>query len=240
MAFEVLPAIDVSGGRLVRIRPFGPGAVDDFGGDPHAAAAAFVEAGARWIHVVDVDLAYEGVAKNLELLRTLTTLGAWVQASGGIASMDAVAAAFDAGAARAVLGSGALADRRLVEEATSRFGERVSVGLEVDGPRITARGSSGVVLDLAETLDWLLELDTPRFVVTAVRRVSAGSGPDLEAIAAVLASGMPTIAAGGITTIDDLVRLRELGVEGAIVGSALLDGSLDVAEALRIGSTPDV
>jgi len=237
MPFEVIPALDVSEGRLVRVRAFGPGPVDAFGGDPLAAAHAFVAAGARWLHVVDVDLAFEGEPRNLDVVRALSGSGAWIQASGGIAELRVATEAFAAGAARVVLGSASLADRALVEDAASRFGPRIAIGVEIEDERIVARGRREVVLDLTETLSWLRELDAPRLVATSVTRVGEASGPDLDGLRRVVDTGLPTIAAGGIATIDDVLALFELGAEGAIVGRAALDGTLDLAEALGICST---
>ena len=125
-----------------------------------------------------------------------------------------------------------------MEDAASRFGPRIAIGVEIDDARIVARGRREVVLELTDTLDWLRELDAPRLVATSVRRVGEASGPDLDAIRRVVDTGLPTIAAGGIATIEELVGLSDLGAEGAIVGRAAFDGTLDVAEALRILSTP--
>ena len=110
MAFEILPAIDVAGGRLARYSPAGPEPVDVHNGDPIVAARAFVDAGARWIHVVDMDLAFLGEARNLDVLRSMVALGVHVQAAGAIVSDGGIQASLDAGVARVVLGSAALAD----------------------------------------------------------------------------------------------------------------------------------
>jgi len=234
MAFEVLPAIDVAGGRLARLTSRGPVPVDAFGGDPLAAATAFVDAGARWLHVVDLDLAFTGDPGNTGVIEAIAALGANVQASGGIASSRDVDAMLEAGASRAVLGSAALEDRGAVGDLATWFGERLAVGVETDGERIRARGRSGVELDLASTLAWLRETDVVRIVVTSVARVGALGGPDtagIRAVATVL--GRPVIGAAGIASIDDLVEVAAIpGVEGAIVGRALLDGAMGLEAAL--------
>src|SRR4051794_34774516 len=138
--FEVIPAIDVSGGRLARLTARGPVVVDAFGGDPVAAAAAFVGWGAPRLHVVDLDLAVGGEARNLEVIRAIAGLGVPVQASGGAATADEVQVLLSAGAERAVLGSAALADRVLVTGLAERLGGRLAIGVETDGDRIRARG----------------------------------------------------------------------------------------------------
>jgi phosphoribosylformimino-5-aminoimidazole carboxamide ribonucleotide (ProFAR) isomerase len=236
VAFEVIPAIDVSGGRLVRLGVHGVVAVDAFGGDPLAAATAFVEAGAGRLHVVDVDLATTGQAANLEVVRALVGLGVPVQASGGVVQAAQVEELLAAGAARVVLGSGALAARADVERLVPGLGERLCVGVEADGAEIRPRGG-GPALPLWETLMWLGELDVSRFVFTEVGRVGGLAGPDLDGVWALAThTARPVLAAGGIRSLDDLRAVAGLGgsVEGAIVGRALYEG-LDPVAALRIG-----
>jgi phosphoribosylformimino-5-aminoimidazole carboxamide ribotide isomerase len=232
--FEVIPAIDVAEGRLVRMSIGGPAVVASFAGDPLAAAEAYVAAGARWLHVVDVDLAFTGEIGNAEVVRRCALLGAHVQASGGIRSAPEVAAMLSLGADRVVLGSAALADRGGVAEILERLGERIVVGIETLDGRIRPRGrDASIDLDLADTLGWLAGLEPPRSLVTSVRRVGDLGGPDLEGLRAVLGTGRPAIAAGGIASQTDLVAVRDLGAEGAVVGRAALDGELDLTAAIR-------
>ena len=231
MTFDVLPAIDVAGGRLARYTPGGPEPVQAHGGDPIVAAQACVEAGAAWIHVVDMDLAFLGEARNLDVLRSIVALGVQVQAAGAIASDAEIEAALEAGASRVVLGSAALADMAVASRAIERFGDRLAVGIEVDGERIRARGRQAIDLPLADTLGSAVAAGATRFVLTAVPRVSTMKGPDLGALAGVVALERPVIAAGGIATADDLMAVRDAGAEGAIVGRAALEGGLDLAKA---------
>ncbi|MGH2629167.1 MAG: HisA/HisF-related TIM barrel protein [Actinomycetota bacterium] len=232
MRFEVMPAIDVSGGRLAILAPDGPQPVGAFGGDPVAAARAYVDAGARWVHVVDMDLAFEGEARNIGVVRSVSSLGAHVQASGGVVRDDDVDAMLRAGARRVVLGSGALSDDDATTEAIDRFGVRLIVGVEVEGDRIRSRGMHPVDLPLVETLGWLTAAGTPAFLVTAVDRVGRATGPDLVAIGRVVRSGRPTMAAGGISTLDDVRAVRRTGAAGAVIGRAALEGDLDLRAAL--------
>ncbi|MGH2597098.1 MAG: HisA/HisF-related TIM barrel protein [Actinomycetota bacterium] len=232
MTFDVLPAIDVAGGRLARYSPTGPEAVEAHGGEPIVAARACVDAGARWIHVVDLDLAFLGEARNLDVLRAIAELGVRVQAAGAIASDVEVEAALEAGAARVVLGSAALADMATAGGSIGRFGDRLAVGIEVDDERIRARGRRTTDLPLVSTLAAAVAAGATRFVFTAVSRVSTSTGPDLGALAGVIACGRPVIAAGGIATLDDLIAVREAGAEGAIVGRAALEGGLDLVKAI--------
>ncbi len=231
MTFDVIPAVDLSRGRLARSTPEGVRGVEAFGGDPFLAARSFVEAGARWIHVVDMDLVRAGGFVNLGVMAWIASLGARVQASGGITTPAQVEEARSAGATRVVLGSGVLAERAATEELMGRFGDGVAVGIEADGDRITPRGP-GDDLPLVGTIDWLSGVAVPRFVHTNVARVGADAGPDLEGIRALVErTGRPVIAAGGIRGPDDLREVAACGAEGAIVGRALYEG-FDLEEAL--------
>jgi phosphoribosylformimino-5-aminoimidazole carboxamide ribonucleotide (ProFAR) isomerase len=237
MTFEILPAIDVAAGRLARFGTDGVEPVNAFGGDPLAAAAVFVEAGAAWLHVVDLDLALTGESRNLGVISRIAGLGAKVQASGGITTEASAEAAADAGASRVVAGSAALADPPSLAALIERMGERLAIGIEVEEHLIRPRGF-GKELPLAETLAWLRRTQAVRFVVTGVARVGLLRGPDLAAARAVIGMGRPVLAAGGIATLADLRSLEAVGAAGAIVGRAALDGGLDLGAALGLDREP--
>jgi phosphoribosylformimino-5-aminoimidazole carboxamide ribotide isomerase len=233
--FTLLPALDVTDGRLGVYQPEGPSPVEDFEGDPVAAATAFVAAGAGWLHVVDMDLAFSGRARNVRIVRAIAEAvpQARLQASGGITSMGEVEAFLDAGAQRVVIGSAALADPTGAEALLEAVGSRSVIGIEVQDGRIRARGFVDVDLDLMSTLGWLAATGNVRgCLVTSVGRVGGLAGPDTELIRRVARRGLPTLAAGGVRSMADLVALRDAGAVGAVVGRAALDGSLDLAEAL--------
>ena len=232
MSFQVIPAIDVAGGRLARYSPGGPVPVDAHGGDPLAAARMCRAAGAEWIHLVDLDLAFSGEPRNLDVLRAVAELGARVQAAGGIVDGGDIASALDAGAARVVLGSVALADLGRTRGVIERYGDALAVGIEADGDRIKARGRRSTDLPLGETLRAAGAAGARRFVVTAVPRVATLAGPDLAAVSAAVDVGVPVIASGGMASIADLEAARDAGAEGAIVGRAALEGDLDLAAAI--------
>jgi phosphoribosyl isomerase A len=237
MSFEVIPALDVAGGRLVRIGPDGPTPVEAFGGDPATAAEAFVEAGARRLHLVDVDLATTATFGALEVLGAIAKLGVPVQVSGGVSAGSQVSELLDAGASRVVLGSAALAFRDATERLLAMLGSDLVLGIEADGPTIRPRGR-GHELPLWDTLVWLGELEVPRYLFTEVGRVGSLTGPDLDGIWALAThTGRPVLASGGVRDLDDLRAVAGLGepVEGAIVGRALYEG-LDVRQALLAGS----
>jgi len=232
VAFEIIPAIDIARGRLVRISGGDVEPVQADGGDPVTTARRFVDAGATRLHVVDVDLSATGAPANLEHLASIAAMGVPVQGSGGVTTRGQVDAFLEAGAERVVLGSAAFANRAAVEELIDAFGDRLCVGVEADGATIRPRGTDRE-LQLWDTLEWLGALDVRRFVFTDVRR--DGAGPDLDGVwALAMHTGKPVVASGGVRSMDDLRAIASLGgtVEAAIVGRALHEG-LDLAEARR-------
>ena len=230
--FEVIPAIDVVDGALAHLTRDGPIRLDAYGGDPLAAAAAMVEGGAAWLHVVDMDLAFHGDARNLDVVSAIAELRVPVQAGGAVRTVDEVDLLLAAGAERVVLGSAALADEVGARRLLVARAERLIVGIEVgDDGRIRSRGRDPVDLPLMETLGGLVAAEAPAFLVTAVARVGSSFGPDVGTVKRVVRAGRPVLAAGGITSVDHLRALRAAGAAGAVVGRAALEGSLDLAEA---------
>jgi phosphoribosylanthranilate isomerase len=232
VTFQVIPAIDVAGGRLARLSADGPVAVDAFDGDPVAAARACLEAGATFLHVVDMDLAFAGEARNAAVLRSIAALGARVQAAGAIVDDREIAAALDAGSERVVIGSAALEDLAEAGRLIERYGERLVAGIEVEDDRIRARGRRTTDLPLRETLEAVHASGAARCLITGVARVSSLSGPDVHALAIAKEFGFAVIVAGGVATVDDLVMLKDAGAEGAVVGRAALEGRLDLSAAI--------
>ncbi|MGZ8618243.1 MAG: 1-(5-phosphoribosyl)-5-[(5-phosphoribosylamino)methylideneamino]imidazole-4-carboxamide isomerase [Actinomycetota bacterium] len=232
MAFQVIPAIDLAGGGLARLSAQGPVPLEAHGGDPIAAASACLAAGARLLHVVDLDLAFSGEPGNADVLRAIVALGAGVQAAGAIVEDRQISAVLEAGARRVVLGSAALLDLDEAARLIERYGDRLVIGIEVDRDRIRARGRRTTDLPLLQTLSAVYAAGAARIVITSVRRVSTMSGPDVGALAIAVRLGLPSIAAGGIASIDDLEAVRDAGAEGAIVGRAALEGRLDLTRAI--------
>jgi phosphoribosylformimino-5-aminoimidazole carboxamide ribonucleotide (ProFAR) isomerase len=238
VTFEVLPAIDVAAGRLVSVSGGAIRDIDAFGGSPLAAAETFAAAGARWLHVVDVDRARD-LPPDPDLLARLASVGVLVQASGGIETRRAADEALGAGATRVVLGSGALLDRDAASEAIAALHTRVVVGIEADGERIRPRSSGARDLPLAPTLAWLRTLRPAGFLYTGVSRVAGLEGPDLEgARTSATALGGPVLVAGGIRDLDDVEGVRALGPDraaGCVVGRALYEG-IDLRAVLAAAS----
>jgi len=238
--FDVIPAIDVLEGRCVRLLEGRREQLTIEGGDPREAAARFAEEGAEWLHLVDLDGAFSGLPTP-GLVEQVVAAGVPVQAGGGLRSLGAIQATLDAGASRAIVGSAALeaVTGLSLSLLAARFAERLVVAVDVKDGLVVVDG-------------WVTETDvTPRrlaqecaaagiqrLLVTSTRRDGSLAGPDLGLLEDVLAAGLPVLAAGGIAALDDLVALRELGCEGAVVGSALWSGRFSLREALSVGSDP--
>jgi phosphoribosyl isomerase A len=237
----LLPAVDVAGGQAVQLVQGRAGSERRFG-DPRAAAERWQAAGAEWIHLVDLDAAF-GRGDNVEILTEVTThLRIDVELSGGIRDDDSLERALATGCARVNIGTAALEQPEWCAEAIGYYGDRIAVGLDVRGNRLAARGWTREGGDLMETLDRLDRAGCARFVVTDVNSDGMLSGPNIDLLRRVCAAtDKPVVASGGISTLADVVALAEmvpLGVEGAIIGTALYVGNFTLEEALRAAQTP--
>jgi phosphoribosylformimino-5-aminoimidazole carboxamide ribonucleotide (ProFAR) isomerase len=240
VGFDILPAVDIRGGRLARMRRGDPRTLAESEGDPFEVARRLVAAGARWIHVVDLDAAMTGEPANLDLIMRIADMPVQVQAGGGLRA-EAVADALERGAARAVLGAGGLADRNGAERSFAEHPGRVAAGLDIRGTRLSPRGGASPEEPLEPVLDWLAELDAKpvMVVVTDVERDGTLLGPDTELLVRVARRvGVPVLASGGVRSLQDLGALRALGsfVAGAVVGRALSDGLFTLEEALAVAA----
>ncbi len=231
----LLPAIDLREGRCVRLAQGDYAAETSYSDDPLAVARGFVADGAAWIHVVDLDAALEGTPRNGPIIRAIVAdVPIRVEVSGGIRDDDAVSAALDAGAARIVVGTRALADPAFVERIVAAHGERIAVGLDVRGSRLQARGWTEDAGELHPVLERLDAAGCGCFVVTDVSRDGMLNGPNLDLLADVGARTTATIvASGGVSSLDDLRALRDAGITEAIVGKALYAGRFTLPEAIE-------
>ena len=230
---ELLPAIDVTGGQAVRLSD---GSIDEGSwGSPIDVARSFDEAGARWVHLVDLDLAF-GRGENSELLaRVIREVPVRVELSGGITSRAAIEAGLAMGPERVNIATQALEDIDAVCEVVDTFGERVAVCLDVRGDRLAARGGSGEGGNVWEALRVLNEAGVARLVVTDVTRDGQMNGSNRDLLARVAdQSSARIIASGGVNSLADIEALRALGIEGAIVGKALYQGAFTLADALDV------
>jgi phosphoribosyl isomerase A len=211
-------------------------------GDPVAAASEWVDQGAEWIHLVDLDAAF-GRGNNYELLRKVvaaTPSSVNVELSGGIRDDASLAAALDTGARRVNLGTAALEDPEWADRVIRSHGDRIAVGLDVRGETLAARGWTRDGGDLWTVLDRLEAAGCSRYVVTDVTKDGMLTGPNLALLRQLCErTDSPVIASGGVSSLQDLVDIRSLvpiGVEGAIVGKALYAGAFTLREALAVAS----
>lgn len=231
---ELYPAIDLLGGEVVRLRQ---GDYDDrtvYGHDPVSTAVAFVEEGATWVHVVDLDAARSGSPVNRPVVAAIAAAvrgRAEVQTGGGVRSVADAEELAAAGVARVVMGSAAVADPSLVTAAATVV--PVAVGLDHRAGELAVHGwTEGSGVGLTEALGWFPTASA--FVITDIARDGMLTGPDLEGLAAAAAATtVPVIASGGVASLDDVVRLgRVPGIAGVITGKAVYEGRFSVAEAV--------
>jgi phosphoribosylformimino-5-aminoimidazole carboxamide ribotide isomerase len=230
-AFELVPAIDVLEGRVVRLSQGRREAVTLEGGDPLELARRFASEGATRLHLVDLDGAFTG-RPALELLQSVTAIGIPVQVGGGYRSIEAIETAFEAGADRVMVGTAAL-QAEFLDTAVARFGPALVVAIDVRDGVVVVDGwmrSSDVTAIVLATR--CAEAGVQRLLVTSTSRDGSLAGPDVALLAQLVPVGVPVLAAGGVASIDDLLVLRDLGCEGAIAGSALLAGRFTLGQAL--------
>jgi 1-(5-phosphoribosyl)-5-[(5-phosphoribosylamino)methylideneamino] imidazole-4-carboxamide isomerase/N-(5'phosphoribosyl)anthranilate isomerase len=234
---EMLPAVDIAGGQAVQLVQGVAGSEKRFG-DPIEAALRWQEAGAEWIHLVDLDAAF-GRGSNAELLARITSaVDIKIERSGGIRDDESLRIAMDSGCRRVNIGTAALEQPEWCAKAIADYGDRVAVGLDVRGRTLAARGWTEEGGDLYETLARLDAEGCARYVVTDVNKDGMLAGPNLELLRQVCeATDRPVVASGGVTTLDDISALMELvpiGVEGAIAGTALYEGRFTLQDALEL------
>jgi phosphoribosylformimino-5-aminoimidazole carboxamide ribotide isomerase len=238
---ELYPAIDLRDGGAVRL------VQGDFGrtrryGDPLSLAQRYVDGGASWIHVVDLDAARSGVGHNRDTVLAIAAhVEARIQVGGGLRTVDDAAGLLEAGIARVVLGTAALETPDVLATLAGRYPGRVAVGLDHrrGGAELAVRGwERATETSLDDALDALAVLELGAVVVTAIDRDGMLAGPDVEGLAAALArSAHPVVASGGVRSTEDLVELAGLEVggrrlTGAVVGTALVEGAMTVEEAV--------
>lgn len=233
---DLYPAIDVRGGRVVRLAKGDYDAETVYGDDPVAVAVSFATAGAPWIHIVDLDAARSGEPVNRPVVAAVAAAVsglARVQTGGGVRTLDDVKALGDGGVERVVMGSAAVADPGLVEQAAEVL--PVAVGLDHRGGELAVHGwteGSGLRLD-----DALHRFSSAAaFVITDIGRDGMLSGPDIDGLAAAAAATeVPVIASGGVASLDDLAALASIpGLAGIITGKAVYEGRFTVTEALQV------
>ena len=237
----LLPAVDVADGHAVRLTQGVAGSATSYG-DPLEVAQNFVDQGAEWLHLVDLDAAF-GRGHNTQVLRRVVAELAGsinIQLSGGIRDEESLERALTFGVRRVNLGTAALANSEWVTSAIAEHGDRVVVGLDVRGSTLAARGTADVGGDVFDAVDLLEAAGCSRFIVTDVDTDGAMTGPNLGLLRDVASrTHSPVIASGGIATLDDIAAIRglvDIGVEGAILGKALYAGAFTLSDALAVAN----
>lgn len=233
------PAIDLKDGQAVRLLRGDMEKSTVFNDDPAAQAMAFVEAGCEWLHLVDLNGAFAGEPVNAAAVEAiLERCKVPAQLGGGIRDMATIERWLDKGLQRVILGTVAVENPDLVREAAKAFPGHVAVGIDARNGRVATKGwaeeTDVMVTDLAKSFE---DAGVAAIIYTDINRDGAMQGPNVEATADLArAVSIPVIASGGVSSLDDLIALRDCGaqLDGAISGRALYDGALDLTEALAV------
>ena len=234
----ILPAIDLKDGAVVRLYKGSFDTVHQVATDPVTVARAFQEAGATWIHMVDLDGARDGVRRNAQLVQAVATLGLQVELGGGIRSMEDLKAVFALGVTRAVIGSAAVSNPELVAQAIATYGaDRIAVGIDArDGKVKTAGWEVDSGLDYLDFARQMEGLGVKIIIFTDIETDGMLSGPSFDRLQQLQqAVSCQLIASGGVSCNQDIVDLEHMGVYGAIIGKAYYAGAIDLAQAVKDG-----
>ena len=243
---ELLPAVDVADGKAVRLTQGEAGSETDYG-SPKEAAQTWIDAGAEWIHLVDLDAAF-GRGDNRAVIQQVidsakSNSKVKIELSGGIRDDASLEAALAAGATRVNLGTAALENPEWTESVIDRYGQAIAVGLDVRGTTLAARGWTKEGGDLWEILARLEDAGCARYVVTDVTKDGTLKGPNIDLLKEVMQrTKKPVVASGGISSLQDIRDLRalvSLGLEGAILGKSLYAGKFTLQQALAIANEQD-
>ena len=232
----ILPAIDLKDGKVVRLYQGDFGTVHQVADDPLSTARAFYDAGARYIHMVDLDGAKDGVRQNSAIVAAVAKIGLRVELGGGIRSKDDLRAVFGMGVWRAVIGSAAVTDPEFVRQAVTEYGpERIAVGIDTrDGKVKTAGWVENSGLDYLEFASQMAAIGVKKIIFTDIATDGTLEGPAYDRLAALQTHvNCDIIASGGVSCSEDIVRLRDMGMYGAIVGKAYYAGTVDLVRAVE-------
>ena len=233
-ALELYPAVDIKSGKAARLTKGQLDSTEDFG-DPVEVVNQFIEAGSKWIHLVDLDAAF-GLGNNRRLIEQITEIESiQFQLSGGIKDKECLDFAASTKAKQINLSTSALKDLNWIEKVSKDYGDRLSISLDVKSStnKLLARGSGDDLGDLFEMISKLDSIGYRRYVLTDIDKDGALSGPNFELIQQVSeVTKSSIISSGGVSTVDDLSRLRKLGVAGVVLGKALYSGQIDLTSAI--------
>ena len=238
MDFQVIPAVDIRNGRCVRLFQGDYGQETVFSEDPVAVAQRWQQEGARSIHVVDLDGALAGEPQDLGIVRRMVeTLTIPIGFGGGLRNLRSIRNVLEAGVQRAILGSAAVETPDLVKQACAVYGDRIAVSLDARNGTVMIHGWTEASGESAvEVAARMVNLGVYRLIYTDINRDGTMTEPNFDSTAQLLAAvGVPVIASGGISKAEHLVRLRNLGAEGALVGKAMYTGAIKLADLRQLG-----
>lgn len=233
----ILPAIDIKGGRCVRLLKGDFATVEQVAEDPVATARSFEEAGAQWIHMVDLDGALEGKRVNASVyLSVAAQTGLRVELGGGIRTMQDITYYLEHGISRVILGSAAVKNPALVKEAVAVYGDAIAVGIDAKNGFVASEGwleaSNVHYIALAQEME---RFGVKTIIYTDISKDGTLSGPNLQQLIALnQAVSCDVVASGGVTSIADIAALQEAGLYGAICGKSIYKGTLSLKEAVRL------
>lgn len=232
----IFPAIDLYEGRAVRLYKGDYEQMTVYSGEPAAVARDFAAAGAVWVHVVDLEGARDGGTPNLGTVREIARSGLKVELGGGLRSMAAIDAAFDAGAERVVLGTAAVSDSALLRAAAAKYAGRIAAGCDLKNGEVAVRGwTEGSGVSGMDFLGQMLALGIDTAICTDIDRDGAMRGANAALYGAIMDAypALRLIASGGVSSMEDVRRLKALGLHGAIIGKAYYTGAISIAEAVE-------
>jgi phosphoribosylformimino-5-aminoimidazole carboxamide ribotide isomerase len=232
---EIIPAIDIRGGRCVRLYQGDYKQETVFDEDPITAALTWYSQGARWLHIVDLDGAVAGEPQNIAAVtQIIKETGLSIELGGGVRQEDVAERLLHQGVSRIILGTAAIEERELVDKLCQRFGEAIAVSLDARDGKIAIHGwQKDTVFEVLQLSREIVDAGVRRFIYTDIKKDGTLTEPSFDMIGRLLAEvTVPVIVAGGISRLEHLQRLKELGVEGAIIGKALYTGDIDLGEAI--------
>jgi phosphoribosylformimino-5-aminoimidazole carboxamide ribotide isomerase len=236
MSFTIYPAVDLRGGKVVRLKEGDPERITEYGDHPAEMASRWLKAGAQWLHVVNLDGAFgEKDEANRVALKSILKLGAQVQFGGGIRSIDAIEHTLEFGVSRVVLGTVAVEQPVIVVDALKKFGpEKVAVGLDARDGLVRTRGwKANSNLSATDAALQMQGLGLRTLIFTDISRDGLGSGLNISSTRELAEiSGLEVIASGGVHKLDDVIAARDAKLAGVIIGRALYEGTIDLGAAL--------
>jgi phosphoribosylformimino-5-aminoimidazole carboxamide ribotide isomerase len=232
---EIIPAIDIRGGKCVRLYQGDYNQETVFNEDPVTAALTWYSQGARWLHIVDLDGAVAGEPQNIEVVEEIIKESdLLIELGGGIRQEEVAEKLLRQGVRRIILGTAAIENRGLIKKLCQQFKEAIAVSLDARDGKIAIHGwQKDTVVEVPQLSREMVDAGVRRFIYTDIKKDGTLTEPNFDMINRLLAeANVPIIAAGGISMLEHLRRLKELGVEGAIIGKALYTGDIDLGEAI--------